>query len=68
MYARFLEEAGRGESALAQAAAERWTALAQTAREASESDEPEPGRWRELGSRAEAVLGAEEGLWTSLAP
>jgi hypothetical protein len=68
MYSRFLEEAGHGESALAQAAAERWTALAQSARKASEGDEPDPAHWRELGSRAGAVLEAEEGLWASLAP
>ncbi|MGZ5323756.1 MAG: BtrH N-terminal domain-containing protein [Solirubrobacterales bacterium] len=67
MYSRFLAETGYEESALAAAASERWTALAEGARQASERDEAAPAQWRELGKRAAAVLAAEERLWESLA-
>jgi hypothetical protein len=67
MYSRFLEEAGYAQAEVAATAAERWTALADAAREASEGDQPEPARWRELTERTEAVLDAEQRLWSSLA-
>jgi Butirosin biosynthesis protein H, N-terminal/Domain of unknown function (DUF4872) len=68
MYSRFLEEAGYEEAALAAEAAEDWTRLALAARTASEADQPDPGRWKELGDAAQRVLDAEERLWTALAP
>ena len=46
MYSRFLAETGYEESALAAAASERWTALAEGARQASERDEADPAQWR----------------------
>jgi Butirosin biosynthesis protein H, N-terminal/Domain of unknown function (DUF4872) len=67
MYSRFLDEAGYEESALAQDAAESWTALAIAAREASEPEEPDPRQWKVLASEAGQVLAAEERLWKSLA-
>lgn len=68
MYSRFLAEAGReAESPVCAEAAERWTALAEAARTASESDEPDPAHWRELTSRTEAVLDSENRLWHALA-
>jgi hypothetical protein len=67
MYARFLEEAGYEEAAIAADAAERWTALAIAARQASEPEEPDPERWKALASEAGQVLEAEERLWTRLA-
>ena len=71
MYARFLQEAGYEESALAHEAAEGWTALATAAREASEGrngDETvaDPSQWSELSERAATVRDAETRLWESL--
>ena len=66
MYARFLEEAGYEESALAAEAAERWTQLATALREASESDEPEAGMWSRIGAVAGRVLDAERRMWSAL--
>lgn len=66
MYSRFLEEAGYGQSALAAEAAARWTELAVAAREASDSNEAKPERWRRLGDEAGRVQAAEEKLWTAL--
>jgi hypothetical protein len=68
MYTRFLEEAGYEQSALAAGAAAAWTALATTAQAASEPDEPDPGLWSRIGTKAADVLEAEERLWDSLAP
>ncbi len=67
MYSRFLEEAGYGEAQLAADASSAWTALAGALKAASESDSPEPKLWTEVGSRAQAVLEAEEALWPALA-
>jgi hypothetical protein len=67
MYSRFLEEAGYGESALAADASSLWSALAVSARTASEPEEPDAGHWRELSDAAGAVLEAEERLWAALA-
>jgi hypothetical protein len=66
MYSRFLEEAGYEESAIAHDAAERWTALAIAAREASDPEEPDPKQWEKLAAEAGLVLEAEERLWTGL--
>ncbi len=66
MYSRFLEEAGYEEAGLAAEAAEDWTRLALAAKEASESDEPEPRLWKPVGSEARRVLEAEERLWGAL--
>jgi hypothetical protein len=66
MYSRFLAEAGRPEAPLAAAAGERWTELAETFRAASESDDPEPGLWRQVDAAASEVLAAERRLWTAL--
>jgi Butirosin biosynthesis protein H, N-terminal/Domain of unknown function (DUF4872) len=68
MYSRFLEEAGFEQSALAQDAAEHWTALAIAARKASEPEGVDPKQWETLGAEAGRVLDAEERLWGSLAP
>ena len=67
MYSRFLQEAGRDEAAIAAEAAANWTALAGTLLEASEAEAPDPGLWREVGERADAVLETEERLWPALA-
>jgi hypothetical protein len=67
MYSRFLEEAGYGESALAGAAAEAWTALAAAAQAASEPEQPDPALWTDVGAEAARVLEAEERLWGALA-
>jgi hypothetical protein len=68
MYARFLDEARYADEApLADEASKRWTALAEAARTASESEEAEPGQWAELARRAEATLEAETALWEALA-
>ena len=67
MYARFLEEAGYEESAIAAEAAEDWSRLALAARTASEPDQPDPEHWRALAAEAERVLDAEERLWAALA-
>ena len=66
MYARFLEEAGRDEAPLAAEAGARWTELAEAFRAASESEEPQPRLWREVGTGAERVVEAERRLWTAL--
>jgi hypothetical protein len=66
MYSRFLEEAGREEAPLATAAAARWTELAEAFKAASESEEPRPELWREVGEGAQQVLEAERRLWTAL--
>jgi hypothetical protein len=67
MYARFLEEAGYEESALAAEAAERWTQLATALHEASESEEPGAGLWSRIGDEAGAVLEAEQRMWSAVA-
>jgi hypothetical protein len=67
MYARFLEEAGYEQSAIAAEAAGDWSRLALAARDASEPEEPDPEHWRALSSEAERVLDAEERLWAALA-
>jgi hypothetical protein len=67
MYGRFLAELDRSESALATEAAERWTELAEEARQASEHERADPADWRQLSRRAEAVLEAERRLWGELA-
>ena len=66
MYARFLEEAGYEESALAADAADSWTQLALALHEASESDEPKPALWASIGDGAGRVLEAEQRLWSTL--
>jgi len=66
MYSRFLEEAGRDEAALASAAAAEWTALATAFKAASESAEPDPGAWREVGGAAGRVATTEHRLWEAL--
>ncbi len=66
MYARFLGEVGRDEAAIAAEAADRWSALAEAAREASEADDADPGLWRALGKAAADVTESEERLWTAL--
>ena len=66
MYSRFLEEVGREEATLAAEAAERWTALAEAAREASEPEEPVPNLWSAISGEARRVLDVEERLWTAL--
>ena len=66
MYARFLEEAGYEESALAAEAAECWTRLAMALQEASEPEEAKPALWSRIGEDARGVLEAERGLWTAL--
>ncbi len=67
MYSRFLEEAGYEEASLAAQAAERWTALSAGFLEASESEDPRPALWSEIGAAAAACAGAEERLWSALA-
>ncbi len=67
MYARFLEEAGYEESAIAAEAAEEWTRLAIAARTASEPELPDAEHWKEISAEAQQVLDAEERLWTALA-
>jgi len=67
MYARFLDEAGYEESALAGKAAELWSTLAESFRSASEQEEPKPEIWSAIGGGTDAVLEAEERLWTALA-
>jgi hypothetical protein len=66
MYSRFLAEVGREEAALAADAAERWTSLAEAAREASESERADPPAWEALAQLAEEVTGAEQRLWSAL--
>ena len=67
MYARFLEEAGYDESAIADEAAKDWSRLALAARTASEPEQPDPEHWRALAAEAKRVLDAEERLWAALA-
>jgi hypothetical protein len=67
MYSRFLEEAGRGEAALAAEAASRWTDLATAFHRASESDEAKAAVWDEIDTAARRVHESEQRLWTSLA-
>ncbi|MGZ5308611.1 MAG: BtrH N-terminal domain-containing protein [Solirubrobacterales bacterium] len=67
MYSRFLEQAGYSEASLAAEASARWTALAEAAHAASESDEPRPELWSGLAAEAERVLEAECELWRALA-
>lgn len=66
MYSRFLVEAGRDEAPLAAAAGERWSELAEAFRAASETEEPRPELWREVGAGAARVAEAERRLWTAL--
>jgi hypothetical protein len=66
MYARFLEEAGYEESALAAEAAVRWTALAEALLAASEEDDPVERLWSRIADEAGRVLDAEERLWATL--
>ncbi|HET8592437.1 MAG TPA: BtrH N-terminal domain-containing protein, partial [Solirubrobacterales bacterium] len=66
MYARFLEEAGYAEAALAAEAAEVWTSLALSAREASGTEEPDRQLWERVSSEAARVLDAERRLWSGL--
>jgi hypothetical protein len=67
MYARFLEEAGYGESALAAQAAQDWSRLAVAAREASGPEHADRAQWDDLSSQAALVLDAEQRLWEALA-
>jgi hypothetical protein len=67
MYARFLEEAGYEEAALAREASEAWTRVALAARTASEPEQPDSEQWKALADEAARVLDAEERLWTALA-
>jgi hypothetical protein len=67
MYARFLEEAGYGESALAAQAAQDWSKLAVAAREASGPEHADRAQWDDLSSQAALVLDAEQRLWEALA-
>jgi hypothetical protein len=67
MYARFLEEAGYDESAIADEAAEEWSRLALAARTASEPEQADPEHWRALAAETKRVLDAEERLWAALA-
>ena len=67
MYSRFLEEAESPHAPLAADAAARWTELAGAFFEASEHDQPDPGRWDAIGLAAGACRAAEERLWTALA-
>jgi Butirosin biosynthesis protein H, N-terminal/Domain of unknown function (DUF4872) len=66
MYARFLEQVGYDESALAGGAAERWTELATALLAASEEDQPLDRVWSRIGDEAGRVLEAEQDLWTAL--
>lgn len=66
MYARFLAEVGYGEAALANEAADDWTALAVALLAASEADEPKPELWARIDEDAARVLDAEERLWAAL--
>ena len=67
MYSRFLAEVGSPQAPLAAEASERWTALAGNLLAASESDEPDSGRWGLIGDAAARVLESEERLWNELA-
>jgi hypothetical protein len=67
IYSRFLEQVGRPEAALAAEAADRWTALAEALRAASERDDAEAAGWRAIGGLARRVAAVEERLWSALA-
>jgi hypothetical protein len=67
MYSRFLDEAGRPETALAAEAAKQWTRLAGLLLAASEEDEPDARRWGQVADAARGVLDVEERLWAALA-
>ncbi len=67
MYSRFLAECGREEAGIAADAAARWTELAGTLLEASESDEPDRALWAQAGTQAQRILETEERLWRALA-
>ena len=66
MYADFLAEAGYAEASLASEAAERWTALAEAAHAASETEQPQEELWSAVGARTRRVLEAERELWSAL--
>lgn len=67
MYSRFLEEAGYEQAPLCSEAAHLWTALADTARRASETEQPDAKQWKQLGAEAARVRDAEGELWRALA-
>jgi hypothetical protein len=67
MYSRFLGEVEDPYAGLAAEAAESWTRLAGHLLAASESDEPDPERWRHVRDAAGRVLETEEELWPALA-
>ena len=67
MYSRFLEEAGYEQAPQCAEAARLWTSLADTARQASERDQPDAEHWRKLGAEAARVRDAEGELWRALA-
>lgn len=65
MYARFLREVGRSAAAdLCDAAAERWSGLAEALFAVSERDDS--AGWTATGAEAARVLEAEELLWAEL--
>lgn len=67
MYSRFLAEAGMPEVAeLAAVAGTRWTTLAASFKQASESQDADPQQWARLGEDAAAVFEAEQRFWTAL--
>ncbi len=66
MYSRFLAELGRGEAALAELAAARWSELAALLLAASEVGTPEPELWEPIAAAAARVLESEESLWGAL--
>jgi Butirosin biosynthesis protein H, N-terminal/Domain of unknown function (DUF4872) len=66
MYARFLDEVGYDERAIAAEAADDWTALASELLAASEADRAEPRLWSRVAKGAARVLDAEERLWGAL--
>ncbi len=67
MYSRFLDQAGYEQAPLCDEAARLWTSLADTARQASESEQPDPKQWKKLGAEAARVRDAEGELWMALA-
>jgi hypothetical protein len=66
MYARFLDEVGYDERAIAAEAADDWTALASELLAASEADRAKPQLWSRVAEGADRVLDAEERLWAAL--
>ena len=67
MYSRFLAEAGYpGAAGQAALAAQRWTALAEEFRGASEQDAAGAAAWQRLAGLAAGVLASEETLWRGL--